>query len=85
MPPGISPTSNAWETDTYDAWRSVYTDYFVVSLCGRRYLDVVNRLDPVVVAFEKEDRPVIVVSHQVKLKCGKTKNCKGVFGRVWRS
>ncbi|CBN75635.1 6-phosphofructo-2-kinase/fructose-2,6-bisphosphatase [Ectocarpus siliculosus] len=36
---------------------------------GEGYLDVVNRLDPVVVALEKEDRPVIVVSHQAVLRC----------------
>ena len=30
-----------------------------------RYLDVVNRLDAVVVAIEKQDNPVIIVSHQV--------------------
>lgn len=36
-----------------------------VSAFPPRYLDVVNRLDPVVVALEMEDRPVLVVSHQV--------------------
>lgn len=29
------------------------------------YLDVVNRLDAVVVALEREDGPVMIVSHQV--------------------
>lgn len=36
-----------------------------VLFARHRYLDVVNRLDPVVVALEMEDRPVIIVSHQV--------------------
>ncbi|CAN0303473.1 unnamed protein product [Ectocarpus sp. 12 AP-2014] len=36
---------------------------------GEGYLDVVHRLDPVVVALEKEDRPVIIVSHQAVLRC----------------
>lgn len=36
-----------------------------VCCCGR-YLDVVNRLDPVVVALEREDRPVMIISHQVQ-------------------
>ncbi|CAM9214105.1 unnamed protein product [Hapterophycus canaliculatus] len=36
---------------------------------GEGYLDVVNRLDPVVVALEMEDRPVLVVSHQAVLRC----------------
>ena len=31
-------------------------------LCS--YLDVVNRLDPVVVALEKQDGPVMIISHQ---------------------
>lgn len=29
------------------------------------YMDVVNRLDPVVVALEKQDGPVVIISHQV--------------------
>lgn len=66
MPPGSLPPSNAWGTVTIRGGRCARA-IFVVSVCGRRYLDVVNRLDPVVVALEKEDRPVIVVSHQVKI------------------
>eukprot|EP00752_Nemacystus_decipiens_P012025 g10660.t1 len=36
---------------------------------GEGYLDVVNRLDPVVVALEREDRPVMIISHQAVLRC----------------
>eukprot|EP00903_Cladosiphon_okamuranus_P007712 g7473.t1 len=36
---------------------------------GEGYLDVVNRLDPVIVALEREDRPVMVISHQAVLRC----------------
>ncbi len=36
---------------------------------GESYLDVVQRLDPVIVEIERSREPVVVVSHQAVLRC----------------
>ena len=44
--------------------RSAYPNR-VPPLAPPSYLDVSNRLDSVVVAIERQDNPVIIISHQV--------------------
>jgi len=36
---------------------------------GESYLDVINRLEPIIYELERQDKPLIIVAHQAVLRC----------------